>query len=78
MPTNRRRRVRGLVDRNVPEWAVRLLETGEQPAGDTDAGSECFGWMFLDEPVPGLPPSDELLWSPDAKLRIRPKPRGCP
>jgi hypothetical protein len=67
MPTTRRRRVREMVNPPMPEWARRLLETGEEPEEGSPEGGEYFGWEFLDEPVPGLPPADSpegiKLWN---------------
>jgi hypothetical protein len=59
-----RRRIRPrLINQPMPEWATRLLETGEQPAPDSPDADQFFGWAFLNEVVVGLPPADELLWS---------------
>ena len=58
MPTNRRRRVRELIDRDVPTWVVRLLNENVAPREGEDGCDQWFGWMFCDERVPGLPQSD--------------------
>jgi len=74
MPTNRRRRVREMVDRTVPAWAQRLLETGEEPARDSPEYDAFFGYAFCNEAVPGLPPADELLWG--ARGAYKPRRRA--
>jgi hypothetical protein len=78
MPTNRRRRVRGLIDRNVPEWAVRLVNEGVAPQAGEDGCGEWFGWLYCNDAVPGLPPSDspegEQLWA-DALDASQPRRR---
>lgn len=55
MPTNRQRRRRPVRHTEVPEWARKLLETGEKPPLDTAEHTAFVEWLFFDEPVPGLP-----------------------
>jgi hypothetical protein len=66
MPTNRRRRVRGLIDRDVPAWAVRLVNDGIAPREGEDGSDEWFGWLYCGDAVPGLPmadsPEGQRLW----------------
>ena len=57
MGTKRLRLAPRRINQPVPQWAQRLL-VGERPPQDTDAGGEFFGWMFLGDDVPGLPPAD--------------------
>jgi hypothetical protein len=47
----------------MPAWAVRLLETGEEPARDSPDADQFFGWAFCQEAIVGLSPADQLLWS---------------
>jgi hypothetical protein len=75
MPTNRRRRVRGLIDRDVPAWAERLVNEGIAPLEGEDGSDEWFGWLFCSDEVPGLPSSDspegQRLWSDALKPAAR-------
>jgi hypothetical protein len=55
MPTKRRkippRRLRQRSD-----WVERYLATGEEPPDDGGRDRDEFlGWLFFDEPIPGLP-----------------------
>jgi hypothetical protein len=58
MPTNRQRRLRVRHDIRMPGWARCLIETGEAPDQGSEDSSAFFGWLFLEEPVPGLPEAD--------------------
>jgi hypothetical protein len=58
MPTNRVRRLRVRHEVRPPEWALRLLETGEEPDRGSEDSNTYFGWRFLDEVVVGLPAAD--------------------
>ena len=66
MPTNRPRRRRPRIDNQIPPWAERLL-AGEPPERDSEEGHSYFGWLYFDDPVPGLPPPDSdegrALWN---------------
>jgi hypothetical protein len=57
VPTNRRKIPPRRINVAVPQWARRLLETGEKPEEGTPDHVAYFGWFIGDE-VPGLPPSD--------------------
>ena len=65
MPTNRTRRRRPRLETKPPGWALRLLK-GECPERDSEDGHTYFGWLYFDDPVPGLPPADSAegraLW----------------
>jgi hypothetical protein len=54
VPTKRRKIVPRRVNGPVPEWAARLLATGERPEWNTEDHDAFAGW-FLGDEVPGLP-----------------------
>jgi hypothetical protein len=63
VPTKRRKIPPRRIGGAMPEWARRLVETGEEPPRDGGAvESEYFGWLFLGEPIPGLPPHGSEEW----------------
>jgi hypothetical protein len=55
----------------MPDWAQRLVETGEHPEPDTPAGDEFFGWAFCQERVPGLPPAIAVVGWPETRRKAR-------
>ena len=58
MPGAKRRKVLPRRIGHVPDWARQLL-AGQQPdRSDPEAEAGLFGWAFLDDQVPGLPPCD--------------------
>ena len=74
MPTKRRRRVRELIDRDVPAWVTAYVKDGVEPEQDSDAGGQYFGWLFCQERVNGLPddadsPEGIALWPRAAERR---------
>jgi hypothetical protein len=76
MPTNRQRRSRIRYDVHPPAWALRLRETGEEPARDSEDGAAYFGWLFCGDVVVGLPDPDtpagqQLLASRPRRRRWR-------
>jgi hypothetical protein len=70
MPTKRRKIAPTRIS-VMPNWAVRLLETGEEPARDSPDADQFFGYAFCNEVVVGLPPANELLWSKNSSRRRR-------
>jgi hypothetical protein len=58
MATKRKRLPRYRIGRDMPEWAVRLVELREEPPMNSQDDIAYFGWLFCDEPVVGLPPSE--------------------
>jgi hypothetical protein len=73
VPTKRRKIAPARINEPVPDWARRLIETGEVPAQETDAGDAYFDWLFLGAAIPGLPPAD----SPEGhRLWFRAAPTG--
>jgi hypothetical protein len=55
MPTNRRRRVRGLIDSNVQPWVADWLN-GIDPPVNSEADIALTEWLFWAAPIAGLPP----------------------
>jgi hypothetical protein len=50
----------------MPLWAVRLLETGQEPQEGEPGYDQWFGWSLCGESVSGLPrrltAEDQLAW----------------
>ena len=59
MPGTKRRRIGPRrIGGSMPEWARRLVELREEPPRDSQDDIAYFGWLFCDEAVVGLPPSE--------------------
>ena len=74
MPTKRRKIPPRRIGGGVPEWAKRLVEHGEEPPTNSEAEVQYCGWLFWDEVISGLPPSEsDEGWRIRSKIKRRRK-----
>jgi hypothetical protein len=74
MPTKRRKIAPGRIGGGVPQWAMDLVERGIEPESGSEAEVAYCGWLFFDESVAGLPPSEsDEGWQIRSKIKRKRK-----
>lgn len=58
MPTTRRKITRNRVKQSAPDWVAAFRDHQQAPPDGSEGRDSFIGWLFFDEPVPGLPEPD--------------------